>query len=1060
MSEESDDEPLSALAAAKKLNPEKFALEIIPQTAENEIKLRKKKKLKKTQEFMLNKAGLTIDLARKVKSQLSRPVIQRPADVWLYLKDLNPTGPYSCLLCSEWFINRSKIVVHYILNHKKDFCGICRYFVPDREAWHAHKKFHTPWPCSQCVEDFPTDVDLKQHLSIAHNLVHCRLCHFRLPDNDQYHTHLFQKHNVSNVSSKDGDILWELEFEGCQKFLCLLCCKSNNLSTTFVNHYMGYHHFTLKCFTYLISGSDFPFTVFGADVSQGFIESLKNTQKCGYVDLDHKQTSEAIQQNIIKENENTLRELLSEIKQESVSDVDDAKNENAPEIDKSQLELIKSYKGDEDFDVTLMELVVLQKTYFEYLTGALTAISSNLVPENSDIDYEKAREMIAEVNCSLCPNKYSNIQEFTTHMHKMHSVKMVPIFSCRVCATTFDSQNELDSHISDELGDFEDLWLCQFCDKEFDNRVATRRHLIEHMELLEYDNCFSPHLGFKCKYCPTLFWNEPDRETHHTRVHFPKYKDQYYKCECSELFSDKIWFTHHYLEKHNTDASNLKYLLKCCLCAIVVSSVEQMRTHFVTEHPEARKLFCSLDGCQYRPLSHKKSFNLHLRSQHYSMERKDLACSCSICGREFPNARARSAHTTAVHGPGKFKCKICKELLHSMDERKLHYLLRHPGHHPYECQECGKSFQYKSSLYMHKQDHSPVKKNYTCNICQKVFAKKDSFREHLQIHEGPRHACSYCPMRFVQRSNMLRHERRHTGERPYHCTQCDRTFADKGACTSHLRTHSKEASYACLYCGQTFVQKSKLTYHIRKHTGENLETCTVCSKLFTSACSLREHMKIHQTTNKDGVKCPLCDKKYKDERYMLRHLRTAHSGAHHTCPLCPKSLASPVGLRHHVLTHSRLNMFHCKCCTKSYAVKRTITKHLRRRHGLKGSEINVKDFYRRLDPRELELGLDEDMMTTIFGPPKRVATDILIGDFITFPKKITLPKKPDVTGDGNDEEDDDEETKEEEMESEDEDPPATKETEFANNEAEELEPTDFVSVKIEPMDEEESEASN
>lgn len=77
----------------------------------------------------------------------------------------------------------------------------------------------------------------------------------------------------------------------------------------------------------------------------------------------------------------------------------------------------------------------------------------------------------------------------------------------------------------------------------------------------------------------------------------------------------------------------------------------------------------------------------------------------------------------------------------------------------------------------------------TCSFLLIIFflQKKDSYREHVQIHEGPRHACSYCPMRFVQRSNMLRHERRHTGERPYACSQCPRTFADKGACTSHIR---------------------------------------------------------------------------------------------------------------------------------------------------------------------------------------------------------------------------------------------------------------------------------
>lgn len=120
-SDESDNEPLSVLAAQKKQNPEMFPDIILP----SEIVLEPKKKKKR--KFTPPKgASLTIKIQKKLRNVLAPAVIERPADVWLYLKDLNPNGPYSCLLCPDWFINRSKIIVHYVLNHKKDFCGICR----------------------------------------------------------------------------------------------------------------------------------------------------------------------------------------------------------------------------------------------------------------------------------------------------------------------------------------------------------------------------------------------------------------------------------------------------------------------------------------------------------------------------------------------------------------------------------------------------------------------------------------------------------------------------------------------------------------------------------------------------------------------------------------------------------------------------------------------------------------------------------------------------------------------------------------------------------------------
>lgn len=119
VSDESDDEPLSNLAAKKKTGEYEYEP---PSSSDEEPKKKKKKK-----EPPAKKLGVTIKLNRKLNSLVGPAVIERPTDVWLYLKDLNPTGPYSCLLCTDWFINRSKMILHYALNHKKDFCGICRY---------------------------------------------------------------------------------------------------------------------------------------------------------------------------------------------------------------------------------------------------------------------------------------------------------------------------------------------------------------------------------------------------------------------------------------------------------------------------------------------------------------------------------------------------------------------------------------------------------------------------------------------------------------------------------------------------------------------------------------------------------------------------------------------------------------------------------------------------------------------------------------------------------------------------------------------------------------------
>lgn len=396
----------------------------------------------------------------------------------------------------------------------------------ERHVWAAHMKFHTPWPCSQCSESFPTVAELRTHFSSVHNLVHCRLCHFRTTDDDQYDVHLVDKHNVTNMASKNAVSFWEVEYTGCPNFLCLLCSKGDVQSSNFFNHYMGYHHFTLKCITNIISGSDQPFTVDGANVSTEFVTDQFKI-KTGYLELEKKSENEG--------------ELV--VKQEILSDAEN----NDEKDDKDSI--VETYKGNEDFDVTLMELIVLQKCYVDYVNYTLNQINSNTVPEDSGIDYKTANDDVElDVECGLCKTCVTSVHTFATHMYKIHAVKSVPIYSCRVCATTFDNLAELEAHVLQEMGEFEDLWLCQFCDKEFDGREATRKHLNDHWDVMEYDNCFSPHLGFKCKYCPTLFWNETDRETHQIRVHFNKHTSDFYKCEsCSEIFSDKVRYPEYIL---------------------------------------------------------------------------------------------------------------------------------------------------------------------------------------------------------------------------------------------------------------------------------------------------------------------------------------------------------------------------------------------------------------------------------------------------------------------------------------------------------------------------------